>query len=317
MLKSLYLPIIIVSAILAFKPASADEAVKSTYAAKINGVPVTKSELFVRINKLLPQASYHGKVLPEKRKDIENKAIQELIDEELLFQEAKRQDLQAESSLVSRKIDEIAAKYPTKEAFVIALKKYNTSLSMLKQEIKKVILVKEIIRKETEITLSDKDLSDYYHNNKEQFIMPESVRLLYIFIKIDPSAPDFKEKAETKAKEVLSKLESGTDFAEIALKYSDDMSRVKGGDIGFVHKGRMPEEIEKAAFLLKQGEISDIIETFRGYHIIKTIDKKPPKQMSFEDIKGSLKNDLTASMKKKNKTGLIDRLRKSAVIDYY
>ena len=150
----------------------------------------------------------------------------------------------------------------------------------------------------------------------EKFKEPESVRPRYIYIKINPSEPDGKKKAKERAKEAYSKIKSGSNFGEIAQTYSQDMSRIKGGDIGFVHKGMMPQDVEKAAFSLKVGQVSEIIETDIGYHILKVEEKRASRQFSFNEIKEKLKKELTESMQKKRLEGLIKRLRENAKIQY-
>ena len=100
------------------------------------------------------------------------------------------------------------------------------------------------------------------------------------------------------------------------MTYSNDMSRIKGGEMGFVHRGMMPQDIEKAAFSLKVGQISDIIETDIGFHILKVEEKRASRQVAFDEIKEKLKNELMESTQKKRLEGLIKRLRENAKIQY-
>ena len=137
-----------------------------------------------------------------------------------------------------------------------------------------------------------------------------------MYVKINPSEPDGGKKAKERAKEAYSKIKSGSDFAQVAMTYSNDMSRIKGGEMGFVHRGMMPQDIEKAAFSLKVGQISEIIETDIGFHILKVEEKRASRQVSFDEIKEKLKNELTESMQKNRLEGLIKRLRENAKIQY-
>ncbi|GBE00611.1 foldase protein PrsA 1 precursor [bacterium BMS3Abin08] len=315
-----YLKVLFICMILAFTcftSAFAADLKDSTVVAMVNGAAITKAELDVMTNRLLPQIFYHGHVSPEKKKKVEKKALESLINEELLFQEAQRQGLKAKKSDVRERLDRIKGKYPSEEAFNEAMKKNNITVAMLKEKIKKTLLVRSIIEKEVKVSLSDKKLSDYFNNNKEKFSVPESVKLRYLWVKFDPSVPDFRKKARAKAEEAYSKIKAGEDFAKVAWSYSDDMSRVKGGDVGFIHRGRMASEVEDAAFSLKVGQVSKIIETDTGYHILKVEDRRPSRQLSLKEVKDKLRRELTGSMQKKRMNELIKRLRAGAKIEYF
>jgi parvulin-like peptidyl-prolyl isomerase len=120
---------------------------------------------------------------------------------------------------------------------------------------------------------------------------------------------------EKKAKDILAKLKAGDDFAELATNLSEDNYRVKGGDIGYIHKGRMLPELEDAAFKMKVGDISDPIKADKIWYIIKVEDKKPEHQMSFEEIKGKLKKELEAERASEIGKKWMDDLRAKAKIE--
>ncbi|MBI4839120.1 MAG: peptidylprolyl isomerase, partial [Nitrospirae bacterium] len=182
---------------------------------------------------------------------------------------------------------------------------------------KKDIIIEKLIEKETKVVLTDKELEDYYNKNTEKFHEPESVRIRDIFIKYNMSEVDFRKKAEERAKDVMSKLKAGKDFAEMASLHSDDMSKVNGGDVGYIHKNSFTPEIEEIAFSLKIGQMSGPIATEYGYHIIKVEGKKPSRQVPLVQTKEKLRGELTSSYQAKKKEELIKRLRHNAKIIYY
>ena len=93
------------------------------------------------------------------------------------------------------------------------------------------------------------------------------------------------KRVKNKAEEILSELKAGKDFAKLAKEFSSDPSREKGGDMGFIHKGRLEPYVEDIAYSLKVGEISDVLQTIYGYHIIKLEERKPPQNPQFSKIK--------------------------------
>ena len=137
-------------------------------------------------------------------------------------------------------------------------------------------LEKEVVGK---IEVSDKDVELYYKMHSEEFGSPEMVRVRHILISAPKTvSDDEKKKARAKAEEILKRIRDGASFEKLAAEMSDDTgSKNKGGDIGFFQKGRMVPEFEKAAFSLKKGELSDVIETSFGYHILKLEDRKEAK----------------------------------------
>lgn len=318
-MKGLFLtvmPLAIAITIAFFTPVFTSEATDSTVVARVNGVAITKADLDVQTNRLLPRIFFHSDVSPEKRKKAEKKALENLIEEELFYQEAKRQGIKAERSEIKERLEAIKKRYPSKRAFNEAMDKYKLTIPMLEERIRKEILVERLLRKEVSVNLSDKDVADYYNQNREKFKMPESVKVRYIWVKIDPTMPDASKKAEDKAKEAYQKLKAGEDFAKIAWNYSSDMSRVKGGDVGYIHKGRFADEVERVAFSLKVGQMSNIIKTETGYHIIRIEDKRPPRQIPFGEIREKLKEELTQSQQSSKKDALLKRLRSNAMVEY-
>jgi len=147
-----------------------------------------------------------------------------------------------------------------------------------------------------------------------KFKVPEKIKASLIYVKNNPTDPKGRSKGKAKAEEALNKIKSGEDFADIAAKYSNAMSRIKGGDMGFLHKGRLHENVEKIAFSMKVGEVSGIIEKDVGFYIIKVTDKTQAKQLPFKKIKKSLEKDLIKKEENKIKKDLLEKLKSKAKI---
>jgi parvulin-like peptidyl-prolyl isomerase len=120
---------------------------------------------------------------------------------------------------------------------------------------------------------------------------------------------------EKKAQEIYSKLESGEEFAVVATNMSEDSYRVMGGDIGYVHKGRVLPEIEEVAYKSEVGQLSEPFKADKVWYIIKVEDKKPERQVPFEEIKDKLKGELEAKKQQELKEKWIADLRSKAKIE--
>jgi len=154
------------------------------------------------------------------------------------------------------------------------------------------------------VEVTDQEVKDYYDNNIEQFTSEEKVAASHILV----------EEEET-AKEVLNKLNNGTDFAELAKEYSIDGSAAQGGKLGSFGKGRMVKPFEDAAFALNVGEVSDIVKSDFGFHIIKVTDKTEAGTTSYEDVKESIKNNLLNQKKAQVMEEYIEKLKEEATIE--
>jgi peptidyl-prolyl cis-trans isomerase C len=177
-------------------------------------------------------------------------------------------------------------------------------------------LKKEVTNK---VVVSEEDIKAYYESHKDEFKTPEMVRSRHILIKTDPSASvNDKKKAREKADDILKKIKAGEDFAKLASDSSDDTgSKPKGGELGFFTKGRMVKSFEDAAFSLKPGEVSGIVETQFGYHIIKVEEKKEPGMEPFDTAKEKIKQKLLQERAKTKVTEFIEKAMKEANIEVH
>lgn len=152
-----------------------------------------------------------------------------------------------------------------------------------------VILVADQAKIEAALNPSDADLMAAYNQNISNFRMPERVQARHILFMTQGKPASDEPKIKAKAEDVLKQLRAGADFAEMAKKYSDDTgSAAKGGDVGWVTRGQMVPEFEKATFALKPGVISDLVKTQYGYHIIQVQAHEQARVKPFAEVKDEL-----------------------------
>lgn len=233
--------------------------------------------------------------------------LNQLIDYELLYQQAQKEKVKISNDEINLEIEKIKDNFPSPEEFDEALKANNTTLSQLKEDIKRQLMINKVLEEtRSQVSISDEDLLEYYNKNKESLFEPEQVHARHILV-----------ETEEEANTLLLQLKEGlTDFSELAKEKSTDSSAPSGGDLGFFARGQMVKEFEDAAFSLEPGEISDVVQTQFGYHIIKCEERKDEYSPTFEEAKEGISNTLRYQRENEAISALVSKLREEAVIVY-
>lgn len=168
-------------------------------------------------------------------------------------------------------------------------------------------LLKKVIKK---IAITEEELIKHYRDNEKDFLIPEQVRAKHILIKFPFGAQEEeKKKALEKARGILEWLKKGESFAKLAETYSEDTaSKERGGDLGYFSRGKMSKSFEEAAFSLNRGQISDVVVTDYGYHIIMVEDRRDARLRPFQEVKGLIEEQLKD---KKTKSEVEEFVRKT------
>lgn len=235
--------------------------------------------------------------------------LEQLIDYELIYQQAQKEKVKISNDDINLEIDKIKDNFSSPEEFDEALKANNITLVRLEEDIKRQLMINSILEEtRNQVTISDEELLEYYDENKESFLEPEQVHARHILV-----------ETEEEANNLLLQLKEGlTDFAELAKEKSIGPSAPSGGDLGFFATGQMVKEFEDAAFSLEPGEISGVVQTQFGYHIIKCEEKKEEHSLNFEEAKERISNILKSQRENEAITALISKLKEEAniVINY-
>jgi len=211
--------------------------------------------------------------------------------------------LQLDKSMVLDQM--ISEKMLIQEAKNIGLEKDNDVLEQIKKMTEQ-ILVQVLIEREIldKIKINDEEVLEYYEQNKESFTEKEQVYLYNILL-----------ETEEEAQNVLEQLKAGGDFSEIAKEKSTGPSAAQGGDLGYLTKGTIIPEIEEVVFALEVEELSEIINTDFGFHILKITEKKPETVKSFEEVKEDIIQTLLPNKQKEAFDNLLEELKSKSEIE--
>jgi len=171
----------------------------------------------------------------------------------------------------------------------------------------------------TQASVSEEDIQKYYEANKERFSLKESVRARHILIKTNKTMTEAdREAAKKKLQDILDQIKNGADFAELAAQYSEDTAtNINGGDLDFFSRGRMVSQFEDTAFSLNPGEVSGIIETAYGYHIIKVEERRPETAKPLSEVKNMIVKTLELDKKKEYVDQYIVKAMEAARAEVY
>ncbi|MEJ2033189.1 MAG: peptidylprolyl isomerase [Deltaproteobacteria bacterium] len=290
-------------------------------AAVVNGSVITRNDFNREVKVLTNRFSAMGQKPNEQQMaELKEAVLNKMIEGKLLFQKAQEEGTIVNDKAVADKLAQIKTRFPNEEKFNQSMASMGVSEADLKSQIKQGLTIQKFLDHKfiQKIKVSDKEAQKFYEENKDKFKQPEMVRASHILIKCPKDADEnTKKAARKKIEEIKKQLDQGADFAELAKKDSQGPSSSKGGDLGFFRRGQMVPAFEKAAFALKPGQVSDVVETQFGYHLIKVQEKKPGGTLSFADAKDRIKQFLEKKEVKEQVETYLAELKKKSKIETF
>jgi peptidyl-prolyl cis-trans isomerase C len=284
--------------------------------ARVNGEDVSKVD-FDRLIKNM-EVSAQKPVPDERRDEIYRKALDELVTYKLLLQETRARKIAVSDAEVDSTIKQMRAQLPNEQEFTKALAARGMTIEKLKSDARIDLSINKMMEAEAaaQPAPGDAQVREFYDKNPDKFKQDEAVRASHILFKVEESADAAtKKKVRDQAENVLKEVRAGTDFAELAKKHSADGSAQQGGDLNFFTKGQMVPAFDQAAFALKPGQISEIVTTQFGYHIIKVTERRAPSTVPFEQVSDRIKEYLTEQQKQQKVEAFIESLKQKAKIE--
>jgi parvulin-like peptidyl-prolyl isomerase len=286
--------------------------------ARVNGVPILGGDLAAALNTVVPLTSYHENVKPEKMDELRARALDSLIDEELRYQEAVRLKVRVPPAEVEHALERARKAYRTTEEFERARRESGATMPQLRASILRALMIgkiyEQVVRSQCAVT--EDEAATYYRENTARFVQPEQMRTSIITIGVDRSAPPPEwEQARHQAEDLARQLADGASFETLARDHSTDPSKAKGGDLGFVHRGQMIDEFERALTPLHPGQVSPVVQTIYGFHLLRLVEIRSATQKTFAEMKSTIVRDLTETRCNLAGEAWSKRLRKAAHIE--
>jgi len=289
--------------------------------ALVNGKTITQRDFDRELNGVKRRLVSMGKpVKDEQLQTIKMQVLENIINLELLYQESQKQGVKIEEKVINEQLSTIKKRFPEEDGFKKALLNMNLSEEDLISQLVREMSVRKFIDIQfvEKTTVSDEKVKDYYDSHPNDFKKPEIVKARHILIKIEPQAEDSrKAEARKKIEDIQNRLKKGEDFASVAKEVSQCPSSAKGGDLGYFTRGQMVKPFSDKAFALSPGEVSDIVETEFGYHLIKSVDKKPRTSIAYVDIKEKLQKYLKQKKVMEQVSEYTEDLKKKAKVERF
>jgi len=284
--------------------------------ARVNNEIITQRAYEQEQEKLREQLAqeYSGAELQAQFKEQSKNLLRDLIDQSLMVQKAKDEDINVETNVV-KQLDDIRKKnnLGTLEDLETAVGKQGLNYEDFKDQIRRNLLTREVIGREvgSRIQLSRDDARKFYEAHKKEFETPGMIRLGQILVSTEKRKP---EEAEKRANDALAELKAGQRFAEIAKKYSDGPGAEQGGDVGFMKEGSLAPDIAAVVAKLELNEFSNPIQTKYGYIILKVLERYSAGIPKFEEVEQRVNEVLYDQRMQPDLREYLKRLRKESYI---
>ena len=300
--------------------------------ARVNGSDISAKHIKFQFVQVLKKSQ--APFTSAQKEKIVRKVIDKEVVRELMYQEGQKLNLVADPKFVEAELQALKSAYKNENDFKEALLERDITENDLKKSIEVDSQAQIILKQQVKgmVGIDDSLVEKYYKDNKENFRRPTAYRASHVLImpfspeliknsKIEDLRNNEKElrvKAREKILEIQEQSKRGVDIAELATKYSHDESTSKnGGDLGFFYAEAVEKTFTDAVAKLKIGEISDIVETKFGFHLIKLTETKPGEYAPFSDMKGAIQEHLFMEGARDRVSDYIASLRKKAEIEIF
>jgi parvulin-like peptidyl-prolyl isomerase len=282
--------------------------------AYVNGTAISAEDLDLRLSQVLPLTSYHGRLAPDQRLSLKRAALDELVLDELIYREASAAGRRPSSAAVAAEVAAARARFESAEAFSEALRENGLDEAAFRERLAKAVLVRESRDARSRVTVGEADIAAYYRENAARFQRPEQVHLRQILFRVDPADPATAAPAKSKARATMARLLGGEPFGPLARRVSEDEYRVKDGDMGLVHRGRLDSEFENAVFVAPIGRPL-LAHSLYGFEVFEVLERQPPERLTLDQARAIIAERLTRERRNASVHAWKARLLSSARVD--
>jgi peptidyl-prolyl cis-trans isomerase C len=253
---------------------------------EVNGEKIYAAQISMVMSNIQAQMSGQGQQPEEK--DLVSMATQRVVEQKLLAQAARREGLQADELRVAEMMKQLEQQSGGRAGLEASLATRGSNVEQIEELVREMDLSRSYIAQKIfpQVTVSDEELEAFYAENPETFRVPERVHARHIIFAATADADDATaEAARAKAESARERALAGEDFAELARELSEGPTAERGGDLGFFPHAMMEPAFADAAFALEPGQISEVVRSNYGFHVIKVEEKRPPGIAPLDEVK--------------------------------
>ncbi|MCS7089769.1 MAG: peptidylprolyl isomerase [Verrucomicrobiota bacterium] len=260
---------------------------------------IKRSQLDAALLSFKALLAARGQTLPPAANlQVERELLQQLIRIQMLVGRATEEDRAEGTRVGEKRFEQVLERAGSMDNLTRQLKSVGITPDQLKARLIEEATAEAVIRREVQVNVTDEEVRKFYDENPAQFEEPERVRVSHILLRTldantrEPLSEELRQAKRKQMDEILQKVKAGEDFSALARKYSEDAgSKDRGGEYIFA-RGQMVPEFETAAFSLQPGQISDIVTTQFGYHIVKMHERMPARRVPFDEVKERIRDYL-------------------------
>lgn len=290
-------------------------------AVTINGVEIPRSKAQAQVDHLINQRGIGsgGITQPSAYRKIQEEVMEQIVVQELLWQEAQRRGTVIGDEKVDQEVAKLKSSFDSELAFTFKIEEGGFTEKTFRENIRQQMSVQHMIANDiTEgITVDDAAVEAFYNENLEQMAVPERVHARHILVKFEAGNDASRAAAEKKLADLEAQVEAGESFALLAIEHSEGPSGQKGGDLGYFERGQMVKEFDDAAFGAKPGSIVGPVETQFGLHLIKVEEHTAPSTVPLTEVEPKIREYLAQQKLYSTVEQLIEDLRANGNVEIH
>jgi peptidyl-prolyl cis-trans isomerase C len=294
-------------------PAATQEKRITGPVALVNGKPIESALYYAEVDKIMKRSA---KIPPERLNRIKDNILKRLVEKELIRQAVQKEGVTVPAKEIDNEFSDYKKRFRTEEQFQNYLKHGKVTVDSIKSRITEKKELEKLLEKTGKLSVTDAEVAEFYKKNERFYQERAGVKARHILVKVGEKAADAEvQKAQDKLKEAQAELAKGTDFGEVAKKFSEGPSAPKGGDLGFFGKGQMVKPFEEAAFKLAVGTTSEPVRTRFGFHLIKVEEKREARKKTLEEVSSTIQDSLRNKKFFQERRTLLNTLKAGAKIE--
>lgn len=262
--------------------------------ARVGDVPITREVLEENVARALQGQYQHARVSEEKLQELRVKELSTLIRRQLLVAGAQDRGLTLPLAEAKKQVAAMEKQLGAEE-YQKSLKARGWSKKDHERVLAETLLAEQAYSRFilNPSAVTEEEIASFFKANQARFQWPEALHVQHILLQV-PATADARtwEKREREAHNLRQRLQNGEDFASLATQFSDDPYRVKGGDLGWVHRGRLVEPLETAVWAARVGELLGPLRSSQGFHVVKVLERRMARPMTLEEARPMIEREL-------------------------